>query len=124
MNAKIEATSYRGTSPVYAPSQLIDDNKETYWATDDDVTTADIELDFERPQRVKYVLLQEYIPLGQRVKSFEVEVWKDNAWQKVASATTIGYKRILKLDPIETQKVRIRITGAKACPVLSNLEVY
>ena len=124
MNAKIEATSYRGASPVYAPSQLIDDNKETYWATDDDVTTADIELDFERPQRVKYVLLQEYIPLGQRVKSFEVEVWKDNAWEKVASATTIGYKRILKLDPIETQKIRIRITGAKACPVLSNLEVY
>lgn len=124
MNAKIEATSHRGESPVYAPSQLIDNNKQTYWSTDDEVTTGDIELDFERAQTVKYILLQEYIQLGQRVKSFEVEVWKDNAWQKVASATTIGYKRILKLDPIETQKVRVRITGSKACPVISNLEVY
>lgn len=124
MNAKIEATSYRGASPTYAPSQLIDNNKQTYWSTDDEVTTGDIELDFERPQMVKYILLQEYIQLGQRVKSFEVEVWKDNAWHKAASATTIGYKRILKLDPIETQKVRVRITGSKACPVISNLEVY
>jgi alpha-L-fucosidase len=75
-------------------------------------------------QPVKYIVLQEYIKLGQRVKSFNVEVWKDNAWQKVAEATTIGYKRILKLDPVETDKVRVTITGAKACPVISAVEVY
>ena len=73
---------------------------------------------------VKYILLQEYIKLGQRVKSFAVEVWKDNAWQKVAEGTTVGYKRILKIDPVATHKVKIKILDAKACPVLSNIELY
>ncbi len=68
--------------------------------------------------------MQEYVKLGQRVKSFNVEVWKDAAWQKVADATTIGYKRILKIDPVETTKVKISITDSKACPVISNIELY
>jgi len=69
-------------------------------------------------------LLQEYIRLGQRVKLFTVEAWQNNAWKEVASATTIGYKRILKLDGVNTNKIRINIKDAKACPVISNVEVY
>ncbi|MGH2562939.1 MAG: alpha-L-fucosidase, partial [Ginsengibacter sp.] len=64
------------------------------------------------------------IKLGQRVKSFNVEVWKDGSWQQVAEATTIGHKRILQIDPVETKKLRVNITGSKACPVISNIEVY
>jgi alpha-L-fucosidase len=68
---------------------------------------------------------QEYIRLGQRVKSFSIEVWKDNSWQKLAQETTIGYKRILQLDsPVETNKIRVTIIDSKACPLISNFEVY
>ncbi len=73
---------------------------------------------------VKYILLQEHIKLGQRVKSFSVEVHKDGSWSKIAEATTIGRKRILKLGPIETDKIRVNILASKACPVISNVEVY
>jgi alpha-L-fucosidase len=69
-------------------------------------------------------VLQEYIQLGQRVKSFTVEAWKDNSWQKIAEGTTIGHKRILKIDLVETSKIRINITDAKACPVISNVALY
>jgi alpha-L-fucosidase len=73
---------------------------------------------------VKYVVLQEYIPLGQRVSKFSVDVWVDGGWKKVADETTIGYKRILKIDPVQTGKVRVNIEESKACPVISNVEVY
>ena len=69
-------------------------------------------------------MIQEYIKLGQRVKNFTVEVEKDGNWQVIASGTTIGYKRILRIDPVEAQKVRISIKDSKACPVISNVEVY
>lgn len=125
-NAAVEVNTYRGESEQYAAANLIDGNKETYWATEDGVTTGTIEIDLKTAQPVKYLLLQEYIKLGQRVKAFHVEIWKDNAWQRVASATTIGYKRILKLDPfsVETSKVKIVIDDAKACPVISAVEIY
>ena len=68
--------------------------------------------------------MQEYIKLGQRVKSFNVEIWKNNKWMEVSRATTIGYKRILRIDPVTTDKIRININDSKACPTISNVELY
>jgi alpha-L-fucosidase len=123
-NADIHVDTYRGGSPLYAAENVIDGNKDTYWSTDDDVTSGVLEIDFVDVRNVKYVVLQEYIRLGQRVKSFSLEVWENNAWKEVANETTIGYKRIVKIDPVETDKLRINIKESKACPLISNIEVY
>jgi alpha-L-fucosidase len=122
--ASVKASAYRGKSKKYAPLNLIDGNKETYWATDDEENTGRFEIDFGKPQTVSYVLLQEYIKLGQRIKSFSIDAWKDNKWHQISEGTTIGYKRIVKVDPVITQKIRVNILDSKACPVLSNVEVY
>ena len=123
-NATITASSYRGKSAAFAAANAIDGKENTYWATDDGVLSGSLEIKLAKPAVVQYILLQEYIKLGQRVKSFTVEVWKDNAWQPAGNATTIGYKRILKIDPVQTSRLRINITDAKACPVISNIEIY
>jgi alpha-L-fucosidase len=121
---KVSADNWRGHAGEFAPAKLTDNDKTSYWATDDAVLTSDIVIDLEKSREVKYVLLQEYIPLGQRVKSFEIEVWKNQQWEKVIQGTTIGYKRILRLEPVKTDRIRIRIKDSKACPVLSNVEIY
>ncbi|MEO7990682.1 MAG: alpha-L-fucosidase [Chryseolinea sp.] len=122
--ANVTASSFRGESDVYRPANITDGNAETYWATDDDITTSSIEIDLGNTQTINYVLLQEYIKLGQRVKTFTIEIRKDNIWQKVTEGTTIGYKRILKFDSIDTDKVRVNITSSKACPLISTVEVF
>jgi len=124
LNKKVTASSYRGKSKQYAPSNLTDYNKNTYWTTDDEILTGNFEIDLGQSQTINYVVLQEDIRLGQRVKSFSVEALTNNQWKQIASGTSIGYKRILKLDPIETDKVRVSITDSKACPVISNVAVY
>jgi alpha-L-fucosidase len=122
--ASIKASNMRGNDPRYAPGNLTDNNKDTYWATDDEVTRASLEIDLGRPANVKYVILQEYIRLGQRVKSFSVEVLEGDSWITKARQTTMGYKRIIPLDAVNTSRIRINILDAKACPVISNVEVY
>jgi alpha-L-fucosidase len=123
-HAKASSDKYRGSSKQYAAQNVTDGNKETYWATDDGVTEGSIEIDLGKPQTLHYISIQEYIQLGQRVKNFDVEVWKDNAWMKAATGTTIGYKRILPLNAVESSKIRINITDARACPLISNIAVY
>lgn len=124
-NAKVTATSHRGNIANYAPSNLTDDNKNTYWTTNDGQTTGSFEIDLVKTQTVKYITLKEHIQLGQRVSAFNVEVWQNGGWQQVMQATTIGYKRILKLaNPLATNKIRVNIVNAKACPVISAIEVY
>lgn len=124
LKAKATASNYRGRAAEFAPANVTDGNKNTYWATDDAVTTGSLDIQLNKASLIKYVVLQEYIQLGQRVKSFTVEAWKDNNWQKIAEGTTIGHKRILKIEPVETTKIRINITDAKACPVISNVALY
>ena len=122
--AKVTVSSIRGNSKKYAGSTITDGNKDTYWATDDDKNNGRLEIDLGSERLVKYIVLQEYIKLGQRVKSFSVDVWKDGKWQNAAEATTIGYKRILRIDPVLTSKIRVEIIESKASPVISNAEVY
>jgi alpha-L-fucosidase len=124
LQAKVKADSYRGNSKRYAGQSLTDADPETYWATDDDKRSGSLVIELGSQKPVRYVILQEYIKLGQRVKSFTLDVWDGNTWKQAAAATTIGYKRIVKIDPVETAKIRINISDAKACPVISNVEVY
>ena len=122
--AIVTASSHRGSATTFSPANITDGNKDTYWTMDDTIRSGNFEINLGRTERVKYIVLQEYIKLGQRVKSFTVEVWKDNVWREAVHATTIGYKRILKIDPVETNRIRVNITASKACPLISNAEVY
>ncbi|MDR2138489.1 MAG: alpha-L-fucosidase [Tannerella sp.] len=122
--AKATADTWRGRSGTYAAARVTDGDPETYWATDDGVTAGCVEIDLQSPRTLSYVCLREYIRLGQRVKQFEVEVWKDSAWERVATGTTIGPRRILPLGGLSAAKLRLRITDAKACPLISTVEIY
>ena len=111
----------------FVASALTDDNFNTYWATEDGVTTADIEFSFDTPTRMNRMMLQEYIPLGQRVKAFVVEYLDKDTWLPVKlneETTTIGYKRLLRFETVETNGIRIRITDARGPLCLSNVGVY
>ena len=111
----------------FVASALTDDNFDTYWATEDGVTTADIEFSFDTPTRMNRMMLQEYIPLGQRVKVFVVEYLDKDTWLPVKlneETTTIGYKRLLRFETVETKGMRIRITDARGPLCLSNVGVY
>jgi alpha-L-fucosidase len=122
--AKAEASNFRGNHKKYKPSNTIDLDKENYWATDDGIIQSSLTLDFGKPEQFNLFMVQEYIQLGQRVKSFQIEAYIDDTWEPIAEATTIGYKRILRFPMVESQKLRFTILDAKACPVISNIGVY
>lgn len=122
--SKVTASNTRGGVPKFGALNAIDENTDTYWATDDTVINASIEIAFEQLQNIQYVIIQEPIQLGQRIKAFNLEVLHDGSWVEIAQGTTVGHKRILAADPVKTQKLRINIRDAKAAPVLSNIAIY
>jgi len=124
LNAKVQADTYRGNSKQFAASNVTDNNKETYWATNDNVTTGNLVIELGSLKTIKYITLQEYIKLGQRVQNFTISVWKNNMWEVVSNGTTIGYKRILKIEPAISQKVKVEITSSRATPLISNIQIF
>ncbi len=122
--AKLTASNTRGGAKRFAPKNLLDHRRDTYWATDDSVTTAELILDLGSPVTFNVVSLREYLPLGQRVDAFAVDRWQDGQWIGFAKGTSIGNRRLLRCDNITTDKVRLRITQAAACPALSEVGLY
>ena len=104
---------------------VLDDNYDTYWATDDSVTSAWVTLEFREPQTFNRVMLQEYIPLGQRVEKFHIEIEDENGnWRTIAEETTIGYKRIVLTETVTAYKVRLVIDQSRACIVLNRFGLF
>ena len=122
--ATAKASNFRGNELEYSPDKAIDDNKDTYWATDDSISNPSFTIDFNKPTKFNRFVVQEYIRLGQRVKSFNIEAQVNGNWKEIVSATTIGYKRILRFPTVETTSLRLNITESKSCPLISNIGVY
>ncbi|MEO6317110.1 MAG: alpha-L-fucosidase [Chitinophagaceae bacterium] len=123
--AKIVASNVRKNSNnTFAAGKAIDKDKNTYWATDDGVSNPSLTINFGRATTFNRFLVQEYIRLGQRVKSFNLEALVNGQWIKLASETTIGYKRILRFPTVQATQLRLQITGSKCAPLISNMGVY
>jgi alpha-L-fucosidase len=124
--ATLRALNTRGGSRKYAALHLLDGNYDSYWAADDDVQATSIEITLPEAASFNRFLIQEYIPLGQRVARFALKTWNESTaeWDAISEGTTIGYRRILRFPRVKAQKLRLQISDALAPPVLNRIGLY
>lgn len=118
------ATASSEAGSHYSAQNATNGDTEAYWMPQKETIKSNIMIEFDELQEVNRFVVQEYIALGQRVKSFTLEGKINGEWKEIASETTIGYKRILRFDLVEVSALRLNITDAKARPLISNIEVY
>lgn len=76
-------------------------------------------------KKVKYVELAERISEGQRISNFAIHLKnKDGYFDKAAQGTTVGSRKIVKIDPTETDEIKIRIMASRDVPDLEWIKVY
>lgn len=122
--AKPAASNVRGGDARFAAANVRDGDRNTYWATDDGVRTPELVLDLGKPTTINVVSLREYLPLGQRIEAFELDRWADGRWQTFAKGTSVGSRRLVRVEPFTTEKVRLRITQAPVCPAIAEVGLY
>jgi len=123
--AKVTASNVRGKDPSYDAANLIDGRRDTSWATDDEVHVAYAVLEFKRPVAFSVIAVKEDIRYGQRVDAFAVEHWNAGDWEQLAAGTSIGPRKYIRLDrPVTASRVRLRVTQASACPVLTQFSLF
>src|SRR5260221_3024892 len=114
-----------GNKRLYGPLRLVDDDRYSYWATDDAVNTPQLVVDLGNPVIFNVIRLRENIKLGQRIDSFTVDAFLDGGWKMIAAGTSIGAGRLIRLQQnIVTGKVRLSINGSGACVALSDLGLF
>lgn len=124
--AKVSADNQRGEP--FAAAKVLDGDKTTYWCPEDGAMgegrKCRLDIDFRSPETFNRLMLQEYIPLGQRVKKFTVEAREGGNYRRIADETTIGYKRILRFPETTAAGLSIRFEESKAAPAIWNIGVY
>ncbi|MXV52471.1 alpha-L-fucosidase [Pedobacter sp. HMF7647] len=122
-NASVEASDVRGKD--YKPANLTDNNKNSYWATKDEVNKAVLTFHLRKSETFDLISLQEFIPLGQRIEGFTIDIFENNAWKKIYEGASIGSKRLIRLTtPVKTAALRINITKSPVCVTLSEVGLY
>ena len=82
------------------------------------------ELNFKQNVKIDRVLLQENITKGQMIESLTIQYWDGLKWQNLCDATTVGYKKLLKTNLVETSKIRLKINKAKGVINLAEIGFY
>ena len=108
----------------YENKAFIDDDKKTYWASGVNDQNPTIEIHLDNPVLVNTFMIQEYLPMGQRVKSFYFEVFTGGNWQKVYEGSTIGNKRLIRFKTQTIERARFTVTDKKAQIVISNIGLF
>src|SRR5690606_10634081 len=68
--------------------------------------------------------LRENIKLGQRLDSVQIEIWEQDQWKRLTSATSIGAGRLIKLDQlVSATKLRLSLF-APVAPTLSEFALF
>jgi len=124
--AKLTASNVRAkNTKAFGPHNLLDGDRYTYWSTDDSITTPEVVFDLGKAVKFNVVRLRENIKLGQRIDSVALDQWKDGTWVTFAEATSIGACRLIRAkDDVSTNRVRLRVTKAAACPALSDFGLF
>jgi len=122
--ARASADNWRGRDRRFAPANVLDGRRDTYWATDDDIKTPTLTIELRRETTFNVVRLRESLPLGQRVISIIVDMWRDGGWVEFGQATSIGSCRLIRGPRITTSRVRLRVTQAAVCPAISEVGLF
>ncbi len=111
----------------YRAANVLDTAYHTYWAAKDKDATLDLRLD--SITEFDIIVIQEYIPLGQRVENVQLAIDEGDGIYPYTNAdhplcTTVGYKRIIRLDDrLRTDRL-IFTFHALAPPVINRIALY
>lgn len=122
--AKASASNVRGKSTTYRASKVLNNNRYSYWATDDEVKNAELIIDLQGEKTFNIVKIRENIKLGHRVNRWAVDIMKNNEWLEYAQGQAIGSCRLIRGEQVCSNKVRLRIIDADACPCIAEFGLY
>ena len=122
--AKIDASNVRANSATFSTKNLLDNDRYSYYASDDNVLNPELEITLSKEQEFDLIRFRENIKLGQRIDSVKVEILHKGNWEPLTNATSIGSTRLIKLEePVVTSKLKITLY-APVAPALSDFGLF
>lgn len=121
-------------------SNAVDGSRDTYWATEEGVSSTSLEVALGEPISFNASMVQEQIALGQRIEEYRIEAWNcrpfpsenpdlptqrnGQKWTQIVAGTTVGHKKLDRFPVLTASKVRLTIVKSQAAPLLRSFGLY
>jgi len=104
---------------------IIDDNLNTCWMPNTSDTNLTLEITLPTIKKFNRIVIQEQIQdYSQRISAFEIFAKQKGSWRKIANGTTVGYKRICKIQTVKTDRIKIKILSSRLEPTINNFGLF
>ena len=123
-NCKINSSSVLNEDKKFAVTNTIDGKNNSYWVPQIEDGNRWVEIEFEQDKVFDVISIQEFIELGQRVSDFNVEAFINGEYKEIFKGRTIGYKRLIRINPIKTKKIKINFLKSLDIPLINNIGVF
>jgi alpha-L-fucosidase len=140
--AKLSASA---TETVHRVENILTED-EQYWKSPEGTEQCGLVIELPEAQAIQYVILMEQIRLSQRVERFELwalepteetnasedaagsessKASETSGYVRVYCGSTVGYKKICKLDrPVRAKRWKLIFIESRSCPTLKFLGMY
>ena len=79
---------------------------------------------WSKVQTIRYAVIREHLQLSQRIEQFELWAEKNGRMVCLHRGTTVGYKRIVKLENCHADFILLRITDSRGTPAIEQLAFF
>lgn len=105
------------------PQNALDSNVSSFELLNDEKNSIEITTPSEITTN-RFVIQEAITTHSERVEKHALDTWINNDWKEIATATNIGYKRILRFPEVTSNKFRIRILKSRLQPAISNISAH
>lgn len=125
--ASVKVSEVRGNDETFKPGNMVDENDDTYWTTNDGNKSGEILIDLGEKKNFDVVSIEEAIQNGQRINKYKVEYREGDsgAWTVLEEGQTIGAKRLCRTSEVSAKQIKITVeTKDGKVPMISEVGVY
>jgi len=123
----VNTNNVRDNTRSFGGEKAVDGNDTTYWATNDGITHATLEIDMEGPVEINAITLAEaagLVPRTRGIQEYKVEGQVNSDWKLLAAGTTIGERKVDTFPAAIVWKVRLTIIKTAGYPAIKEIGLY
>lgn len=124
LHRPVNVNSVRNGSRKFGGEKAVDGDTNTYWAVNDDVSPATLEVDTAGPVDINTVAIEEAAGLTGRVQEYRVEGQVNSDWKLLSQGTTIGERKVDHFPTVTVWKVRLTLLKSNGYPAIREFGLY
>jgi len=118
------ADSVFAGAAAYAAASAFDGKLDTYWAAAEGARSARLEVALDSARSFDLINLREPIALGERTTQYHVDARVNGTWTTIATGTSIGERKLFRVDPVSADAVALVIAAARGAPAVAEFGLY